>query len=177
MSTWQHRRNILLWTCQECGAITAHPRYKIRTLEIKNTWFATTFPSLHFSIFCQITELSYGPGLMGHVSNGNSAEHVECERSSKLIRILWTIYELSDVVFCVVTPCSCEGGLPVFLRNDGNHLQDFSASQPTRQRVTSSMPWELRISHTKGLFLKGLKNIQKACKQANPLKIIYSLKL
>jgi hypothetical protein len=39
---------------------------EIRTLEIGNTWFATTFPSLHFSVFCQITEFCYGPGLMGH---------------------------------------------------------------------------------------------------------------
>jgi hypothetical protein len=66
MSTWQHRHNILLRTCQECSAVTAYPTYRIRTLEIGNTWFATTFPSLHFSIFCQITEFSYGAGLMGH---------------------------------------------------------------------------------------------------------------
>jgi hypothetical protein len=59
--------NILLRTCQECSAVTAGPRYKIRTLEIGNTWFATTIPSLHFLIFCQITEFSYGPRLMGHV--------------------------------------------------------------------------------------------------------------
>jgi hypothetical protein len=65
MSTWQHRRNILLRTCQECSAVTARPRYKIRKFEIKNTWFSTTFPALHFSIFCQITEFSYGPGLSG----------------------------------------------------------------------------------------------------------------
>jgi hypothetical protein len=51
MSTWQHRRNILLRTCQECSAVTARPRHKILILEIGNTWFATTFSSLHFSIF------------------------------------------------------------------------------------------------------------------------------
>jgi hypothetical protein len=63
MSTWQHRRNILLRTCQECSAVTARPRCKLRTLEIGNTWFTTTFPSLYFSIFCQITEFSHGPDL------------------------------------------------------------------------------------------------------------------
>jgi hypothetical protein len=66
MSTWQHRLNIWLRTCQECNAVTSRPRFKIRTLEIGNTWFVTNFPSLHFCIFCQITEFSYGPGLTGH---------------------------------------------------------------------------------------------------------------
>jgi hypothetical protein len=65
MPTWQHRRNILLRTCQECSAVTARPRYKIRTLQRGNTRFATTFPSLHFSIIYQIAELSYGLRLMG----------------------------------------------------------------------------------------------------------------
>jgi hypothetical protein len=74
----QHRRNILLRRCQECSAVTARRRYKIRTLEIGNTWFATTFPSLHFSIFCQITEFPYGPGLMGH-----SVYHIETNISGK----------------------------------------------------------------------------------------------
>jgi hypothetical protein len=69
MSTWQHHLNILLRTCQECSAVTARPGYKIRTLEIGNIWFATTFPSLHFSIFCQITEFSYDPELMRHLYN------------------------------------------------------------------------------------------------------------
>jgi hypothetical protein len=45
------------------GSVKSDPRYKIRTLDIGNTWPATT---LHFSIFCRITEFSYGPGLMGH---------------------------------------------------------------------------------------------------------------
>jgi hypothetical protein len=58
--------NILLRTCQECSAVRARPRCKIRTLEIANTWFATIFPSLHVSIFCQTTEFCYGLGLMGH---------------------------------------------------------------------------------------------------------------
>jgi hypothetical protein len=62
MSTWQHRRNILLRECQECSTVTARPRYKIQTFEIGKTRFATTFPSTFF----QITEFSYGPGLMGH---------------------------------------------------------------------------------------------------------------
>jgi hypothetical protein len=63
-------RNILLRTCQECSAVTARPRYKIRTLEIGNTWFSTTFPSLHFSIFCQITEFSYAPDLRDNLYMG-----------------------------------------------------------------------------------------------------------
>jgi hypothetical protein len=67
MSTWQHRLNILLRTCQECSAVTARPGYKLRALWIENSWFVTTFPSLHFFIFCQITELSYGHELMGHL--------------------------------------------------------------------------------------------------------------
>jgi hypothetical protein len=61
----KHRRNIFLRTCQECSVVTARPRHAIRKLEIGKTWFATTFPSLHFSIFCQITEFCYGPGLTG----------------------------------------------------------------------------------------------------------------
>jgi hypothetical protein len=66
IATWQHRRNILLQTSQEYSTVTARPRYKIiRTLEIGSTWFATTFPSLHFSIFFQMAEYSYGPGLTG----------------------------------------------------------------------------------------------------------------
>jgi hypothetical protein len=39
---------------------------KIPTLEIRNTSFATTFPSLHFfTVFCEITEFC-SLGLMGH---------------------------------------------------------------------------------------------------------------
>jgi hypothetical protein len=30
------------------------------------TWFAKIFPSLYFSVLCQITEFSYGSELMGH---------------------------------------------------------------------------------------------------------------
>jgi hypothetical protein len=66
MSTWRHSRNILLRMCQECSAITARPRFKIWTLNIGKTQFATTFPCLHFSIFCQITEFSYGPEFTVH---------------------------------------------------------------------------------------------------------------
>jgi hypothetical protein len=65
MLTWQHRHNILLQTCQECSAVTARSTHKTRTLVIGNTWFGSTFPSLHFSIFCQITVLLW-PGFMRH---------------------------------------------------------------------------------------------------------------
>jgi hypothetical protein len=36
MSTWQHRHNILLRTCQECSAVTAHLRYQTSQVTSKN---------------------------------------------------------------------------------------------------------------------------------------------
>jgi hypothetical protein len=67
MSTWHQHPNILLRGCQACSAIMSSPWCNIRTLETGNTWFATTFPSLHSSIFYQITKFSYGPGFMGQL--------------------------------------------------------------------------------------------------------------
>jgi hypothetical protein len=87
---WQHHRNILLQTCQECSAVTASRRHKIRTLEIGNTWFATTFPSLHVFIFCQITEFSYVPGL-----TGNLADYVKAYG-------LWSLLWKNQKAGCIV---------------------------------------------------------------------------
>jgi hypothetical protein len=50
----------------ECSPATALPRYKIRTFEAGNTWFATTLTSLLFSVFCQVTEFTCDPGRVGH---------------------------------------------------------------------------------------------------------------
>jgi hypothetical protein len=49
----------------ECSTIMAHPRQKIPTLWIRNTRSETYMLPLHFSIFCQTTEFSYGPRLKG----------------------------------------------------------------------------------------------------------------
>jgi hypothetical protein len=49
-----------------CSAVTALPRERILTLETGKAISATTFSSLHFYIFCQITEFPYGLGFMGH---------------------------------------------------------------------------------------------------------------
>jgi hypothetical protein len=49
------------WWCKECSPVTTS-WVTIPALEIGNTWFATTFPSLCF----QITEFFYSSSLMGH---------------------------------------------------------------------------------------------------------------
>jgi hypothetical protein len=79
-----------------CSAVTARPRYTIRILEIGNTLFAT-FPSLHFSTFCQITELIYGPGLTGHsvFSAGSS-------RNSVPTRIKTCFHDVSVIIVVIV---------------------------------------------------------------------------
>jgi hypothetical protein len=39
---------------------------KFPTIDTRNTRFAATLISLHFSVFCKITEISYSPGLVGY---------------------------------------------------------------------------------------------------------------
>jgi hypothetical protein len=45
-----------------CSAVTARPRKKFQH-ETGNKLFARTFPSSHFSVFCQIPEFSCGPDI------------------------------------------------------------------------------------------------------------------
>jgi hypothetical protein len=54
--------------------------------------------------------------------------------------------DLSVVVFLVVAQCSFVGdnqyfrGTYMFLKNVGNHLQDYTVSQPARPQLTLSPP-------------------------------------
>jgi hypothetical protein len=105
--SYQHGHNILLWMCQECSAIMARPSYKIRTHEIGNTWFTTTFPSLHFSIFCQITEFPYGPRHMGQPVLCHMTSEWELKIFLWFCFMLFTLYWPYIMMACVQFSWPC----------------------------------------------------------------------